>query len=109
MWSWHSNWLVVTVTVNVCYQVKIQVILYINIQDCEPKIKVYFWLLISFNTQLDFEGTICKTPESAVKYMFFPYSVMTGVHTKIDGEKKLLIGVQVVKIFSKGVCVCVCV
>lgn len=33
---------------------------------------------------------------------------MTGVHKKIDGEKKkTLIGVQVVKIFSKGVCMTV--
>jgi len=65
--------------------------------------------LISFNIQLDFEGTICKTPESGIISIFFPYSVMTGVHNKIDGEKKLLIRVQVVKIFSKGVCVYVCV
>lgn len=47
---------------------------------------------------------MCKTPESGNIYTF-PYSVMTGVHNKIDSEKKLLIGVQVVKIFSKGVCV----
>lgn len=41
-----------------------------------------------FQIQFDIEGSICKIPESREETIYIClYSVMTGVHKKIDGEK----------------------
>ena len=92
------------------YSLKIQVMIYINVHNCQPKKSSSEFCFLSKFDQILKELFVKHLNLELYKYIYISFTlVVAGVHNKIDREKKLLIGVQVVKIFSKDVCVCVCV